>query len=29
MAYYIDLFSSETYEAFSVFDKTIYGFRER
>ncbi len=29
MAYYIDLFSPETYKAFSVSDQTISGFRER
>ncbi len=29
MAYYIDLFSPETYEAFSKSDRTISGFRIR
>lgn len=29
MAYFIDLFSPETYEAFSKSDRTISGFRER
>ncbi len=29
MAYYIDLFSPETYEAFSNSDRSISGFRAR
>lgn len=29
MAYYLNLFSPETYEAFSISDKTVSGFRER
>lgn len=29
MAYYIDLFSPETYEAFSKSDRSVSGFRER
>jgi len=29
MAYYIDLFSPETYEAFMKSDQTVSGFRER
>lgn len=29
MAYYIDLFSPDTYETFSKSDRTISGFRER
>jgi predicted RNA-binding protein len=29
MAYYLDMFSPETYEAFSKTDKTITGFRRR
>ena len=29
MAYYIDLFSPETYQAFSNSDRTVSGFRER
>ena len=29
MAYYIDLFSPDTYEAFTNSDKTISGFRDR
>jgi hypothetical protein len=29
MAYYIDLFSPDTYLAFSNSDKTVSGFRER
>jgi hypothetical protein len=29
MAYYIDLFSPETYKAFSLSDRNISGFRER
>jgi hypothetical protein len=29
MAYYLDLFSPETYEAFSWSDQTVSGFRPR
>jgi len=29
MAYYLNLFSPETYEAFTRSDRTISGFRER
>jgi hypothetical protein len=29
MAYYLDLFSPETYEAFSRSDQTVSGFRPR
>jgi hypothetical protein len=29
MAYYVDLFSPETYQAFSNSDRTVSGFRER
>jgi predicted RNA-binding protein len=29
MAYYLDLFSPETYEAFSRSDRTVTGFRMR
>lgn len=29
MAYYIDLFSLDTYEAFAKSDRSISGFRER
>ena len=29
MAYHIDLFSPDTYQAFTASDRTISGFRER
>ena len=29
MAYFLDLFSPETYEAFSKSDRAISGFRQR
>jgi predicted RNA-binding protein len=29
MAYYLDLYSPDTYETFSATDRTITGFRKR